>query len=131
MEETLIVDIVVEVHVDSGGLVREQEPAYLGNREPVCLRVHKDGSDAQTSLQKAFDGIFGMSCRFCHLFKRQTFAMPAEKLKDSVLDQQSGSLKDNGAERDELRHPLRLPGAVRVFCVPLFKFGEQFHLLKI
>ena len=61
MEEPLIVDIIVEVHVDFRGLVREQKPAYLGNREPISLCVNKHGPYAQPGFQKAFDSVSGKS----------------------------------------------------------------------
>ena len=131
MEESFIVDIVVEVHVDFRGLVREQKPAYLGNHVSVRFCVNKHGSDAQTCLQKAFDCIFGKTGSFGHLNPRKAFAMLSQKFEDSVFYQQAGRLEDYRPECYELGHPLGLPGGVVVFRVPFFEFGKQFHLLKV
>ena len=131
MEEAFIVDIVVEIHIDLRGLVSEQEPADLGDRESIRLSVNKDGSDAQTCLQKTFHGIFRKACRLGYLFLCQSIAVITQKREDSVSHQQAGRLEDYRPECYELGHPLGLPGGVLVFRVPFFEFGKQFHLLKV
>ncbi len=131
MKEALVVDIVVEIHVDLRGLIRKQKPAYLGDCESVCLGVNQHSTNAEASFQKTLYGIFRDSDSLDDLFLRQSFAMVAKKIQDAVFHQQAGSLEDYRTESDELSHPLRLTRCVLIFGVPLFEFREKFHLLEI
>ena len=47
MKPSFVIDIVVEIQVDSGGPVVQQKPAGLGKRVALADRVYKDGANGQ------------------------------------------------------------------------------------
>ena len=119
-EPSFVVHIVIEVYIDSGGRIVQQEPSHLGNHETVGLCVHQNRTDAKRCLGQAFHCIVGESRLLHNLLTRQTIVRIAQQVEDTELQHQSGSLEHNGAPCYKLSHTLGIPSAYLFLSVFFF-----------
>ena len=87
-EPSFVVHIVIEVYIDSGGRIVQQEPSHLGNRKAVGLCVHQNRTDAKRCLGQALHGIIRKSCLLHNLLARQSLVGIAQQVEDTELHHQ-------------------------------------------
>ena len=122
-EQTLVVDIVIEVEVGTRGGVGEQEIARLGNGEAVGVGIDKHGADGERCLEKHLHGIVGKARGFHDFGLRQAVDVVAQQVEDAELDHQTTYLEHHRAPRDELRLALGLAGSEVLTGVGFLKGG--------
>ena len=89
MEPSLIVDVVVEVDIDSRGSVVQQKPARLRQRIAVGLRVNENGTNAQRGFQQAFYGIIRQVGLLRQFLAGHTFLRVSDEVEDAEFNHQT------------------------------------------
>ena len=89
MEPTLVIHVVVEIDIYTGGRVVQQEPTRLGDGKLLCLWVNKQRSDTQRSLQQALHGIIREFGSLYDFLSRHAVFGIQDHLQDAELHHES------------------------------------------
>ena len=117
---SLVVHIVVEVHIHPRGLVVDQEPAGLGQREALRILIDEYRTDCERSLHQHLHDINRQSRLLSHLTDRQPFIAVAQQVENTKLQHQPRCLKHHWRPGYPLCSGLSLAGREMLCRICLF-----------
>ena len=126
MEETQVVDIVVEVHVGTRHGVVKKEPSRLRDSIFVILGLHR--TNRERCLEQHLCGVVREARVLNDLGLRNALVVVRQVLQNAKLYHQARDLKYHGCKGNLLCEALCLEGCLMLLAIDLFELLCELHI---